>query len=112
LDVYCDSSLKASCVVIEGRIPVVSPYHSAVTNNVGEYQAVLDAIALALKLEAMDVEIFSDSQLVVNQVSGVWQCRKRHLLPLRNAVRKGLKEAKYKLSWVPREKNLAGKILG
>ena len=80
------------------------------TVNVGEYQAVILALKEAKRLKLEQVLLLSDSQLVVNQVNGVWKCRKQHLLPFRDKVRELLEDNWY-LHWVSREINLAGKVL-
>ena len=52
------------------------------TNNEAEYKALI-AVAEALgKLAVQSVDIFGDSELVVNQVNGDWAIRKWHLQPL------------------------------
>ena len=109
--IYCDSSTRKACVVIEGQEPTIISYPKPVTNNVGEYRAVIEATNIALLLKLKEVEILTDSQLVVNQVSGVWKCRKPHLLPFRDKVRDMLLASKAVLSWIPREENFAGVVL-
>jgi len=116
--IYCDSSTKEACIVIEGQEPISRSYPKPVTNNTGEYIAVILALMTSLDRNLTVVEILTDSQLVVNQVGGAWQCRKKHLLPLRDKARALLTFANlspryiYSLSWIPREENLAGKVLG
>ena len=44
MKIYCDSSTRAACYVIEGQEPVITPYPELVTVNVGEYLAVLLAL--------------------------------------------------------------------
>ena len=45
------------------------------TNNVAEYRALLLALARAEALGAHDVEIFSDSLLLVQQVNGAYRVK-------------------------------------
>ncbi len=75
------------------------------TNNEEEYRGVISA----LKLCAEGDEIYTDSLLVVNQVSGAYKIKKEHLRPYREEVVKLLIEKKVKLRWIPRDENLAGK---
>jgi ribonuclease HI len=49
------------------------------TNNEAEYQAALVAIRHALRLGFWHIDLVSDSQLLVNQISGVWAVRKAKL---------------------------------
>ena len=122
MKVFCDSSTKESCVVIEGKEPSILPYIDApVTNNVGEYRAVIRGIEFALYyLGLKEIEVLTDSEFVVNQVRGYdkfghkWRKCLPHLLPLRERVRKLLqtKGVEISLGWLSREANLAGKVLG
>jgi|SRR3972149_6114346 len=116
--IYCDSSTNEACIVPDGREPIVFPYYPPVTNNVGEYRAVLRAFAFAYN-EACIVPdgvewciIKTDSKLVVEQGNGRWKCRKEHLKPFCELVRQWLHACpKITLEWVSREENPAGKYL-
>jgi ribonuclease HI len=55
------------------------PQHK--TNNAAEFQAVIDALS-QLQPGEYSVHLFSDSQLVVNVLSGQWQTDKPHLVAL------------------------------
>ena len=46
-----------------------------ITNNAAEYEALIAGLALAVEVKAEDLKIFSDSQLVVNQVTGEFQVK-------------------------------------
>lgn len=50
-----------------------------VTNNMAEYAAMIEALVWAHELENDEVTILSDSQLVVNQLNGVWQVKSEKL---------------------------------
>ena len=109
--IYCDSSTKEACFIIEGQELTIIPYSEPVTNNVGEYKALIFALERAKMLGAKQVEILTDSQLVVNQVNGVWACRAKHLLPFMIKARELAQELQAIISWIPREESLAGKVL-
>ena len=111
MKIYCDSSLKKACVVVEGQEPTILPYTKEQTNNSGEYKAVILALAIAIVVKLEEVEVLTDSQLVAKQVSGEWACRAKHLLPLRDRVREFAQLTKATIRWIPREENLAGKAL-
>jgi ribonuclease HI len=98
------------------------PIHSAhaciarpgdkVTNNVCEYRSVRAAlrwvVANAHKAaKDRDVEIRTDSQLVVNQVVGSWQCNADHLRVFRDECREMIRQLNGKVSlvWVRRDEN-------
>jgi ribonuclease HI len=60
------------------------------TNNIAEYRAVLLGIELARELEADEVELVGDSQLIVRQVQGSYKVKQEHLRPLREEVMRAL----------------------
>ena len=112
--IFCDSSTREACYVIEGQEPVITPYPKPVTVNVGEYRSVILALEKAIHLKLEQVLLLTDSLLVVNQVRGAWKCRKEHLLPLRDRIRELLLfgfDYEAIVRWVPREENIAGKVL-
>lgn len=111
MKIYCDSSTREACIVIEGQDPIVLPYPEPVTTNQGEYNAVILALIEALNRNFESVMILTDSLLVVKQVNGDWRCRKPHLLPLRDRVRGLLGTARGTIGWIKREDNLAGRVL-
>jgi len=76
------------------------------TNNVAEYRALQIALQTALKLGAEEVSIFSDSELLVRQISGDYKVRQETLRQLRLQVDDLLKRfEKFQLTHIPREKN-------
>jgi ribonuclease HI len=56
------------------------------TNNVAEYTAVIMGLERARELGGTDVLLRSDSQLLINQISGVYKVRRPHLQPLHRRV--------------------------
>lgn len=52
------------------------------TNNVAEYKALIAGLELALDKGVSDIDIFMDSQLVVQQVKGLWKIKNESLRPL------------------------------
>lgn len=82
-----------------------------ITSNQAEYMAVIDALT---KAEGKEVEILSDSKLVVNQLNREWHIKKDEMRELFNQVQKIINERglKVKFTWIERSKNKAGKYLG
>lgn len=75
------------------------------TNNLAEYTALIEALKAAKEWPGPYL-IKGDSQLVVNQVTGRWQCKASHLQPLVKKARSLLGQlGQAKLQWVPREQN-------
>src|ERR1700683_3613351 len=57
-------------------------------NNVAEYVALLEALQCALGLRAKTLHVFSDSEVVVKQMSGEYSCRSPRLYSLNWICRK------------------------
>jgi len=95
------------CVYIKGSTPLIYKYKTKRSNNEMEYLALITALEIANKEDI----IFSDSQLVVNQVSLKWKCNYEHLRLLRDTCIRILKDKNVRIIWIPRNGNLAGKIL-
>jgi len=57
-------------------------------NNVAEYIALLEALQCALELKATALHVFSDSEVVVRQMSGKYSCRSPQLYSLNWICRK------------------------
>lgn len=58
------------------------------TNNVAEYTAVIRGLERAQELGACDVLVRSDSQLLINQLTGLYRVKTPHLQPLHRRVRR------------------------
>lgn len=76
------------------------------TNNQAEYRAIIAALEQALRLGARQVELNSDSELVVNQLTGKYRVKKDTLQPLFEQVKMlaGNFES-FKVRHIPREQN-------
>ena len=76
------------------------------TNNVAEYSALLLALTRAKELGAEDVEVRSDSRLLVEQVNGNFKVKAAHLKPIvADALVRAKSFRKFRLVHVPREQN-------
>lgn len=78
------------------------------TNNIAEYRAVRAALNwLVAKDEQGEVELRTDSQLAVRQISGEYACNKDHLRELRDDCRDLLKKLpNVRIVWVSRLQNV------
>jgi ribonuclease HI len=76
------------------------------TNNVAEYRALILALRRAEELQADEVEILSDSRLLVEQVNGRFRVKAEHLKPLMSeAVQRAKRFRKFSLRHIRREEN-------
>lgn len=98
---YLVSSDKSSVLSHQNFSP------RAYTNNECEYLAVLKAIELASKNDV----IYTDSKLVVGQLSWGWKCNYQHLKVLIDKCKNMMSNKPVKIRWINRERNLAGKII-
>lgn len=76
------------------------------TNNVAEYTAAIRGLERAGELGATDVLLRSDSQLLINQLTGRYRVKSPHLQPLYRRLRElvGAFE-RVRFEHVPRERN-------
>jgi ribonuclease HI len=74
-------------------------------NNVAEYIALLEALQCAQGLKATALHMFSDSEVVVRQMSGEYSCRSPRLYSLNWICRKLARSLDFSISHVPREHN-------
>jgi len=81
------------------------------SNNMLEYRALQKAINYAKELyKDYDVQLFSDSKLIVNQINGVYKTTNRDMF-YECYQCKELLPVNFKVHWVPRKRNFAGQIL-
>jgi len=79
------------------------------TNNISEYAALYyGLLRFVNEVGIKDIQVYTDSQLIVNQVLRIWPSKK-HLKPWCDAVQ-DLKWKGVILSWIPREQIL--EVLG
>ena len=98
----CSDLLPDNCSIYDHR--------RLSTNNIAEYAACWYGLSRFKEYyDGRQVTIFQDSQLVVNQVKGEWDCKQEHLQPWLKAIR-NIWWDKVEIQWVPRQEVVA--ILG
>ena len=113
---YVDGSCKGNPgeggvgVVIKDKqgkaVSHIKKYLGSVTNNIAEYQALIVGLQHAQRLGAKEVDVCLDSELVVNQVNGVYRVRDAKLKTLEGEVKKQLGHfASWVIRYIPREEN-------
>ncbi len=76
------------------------------TNNVAEYQAVVDGLKMAADYRPAKLTLRSDSQLLVRQLLGSYRVRSAALKPLHRQVLELLEPIReVEIQHVPREEN-------
>jgi len=113
MDIYTDGSGKTGkyCYVAEGlsKKKVKIFQKPGITNNESEYFAIIAALK---ENPDKDICMHSDSQLVVRQLNHEYAIKEDRLRALAQEVWKLAEGRNITFSWVPREKNKAGKVLG
>ena len=74
-------------------------------NNVAEYLALLEALQVAVALKAKALHVYSDSQVVVRQMTGEYRCRSPRLYSLHWICNKLIRSLSFSISHVRREHN-------
>lgn len=75
-------------------------------NNVAEYAALMEALQYAVALKARKLHVYSDSQVMVRQMTGEYECRSPRLYSLHWTCRKLARSLKFSISHVRREFNV------
>jgi len=101
LIVYADGKkLYEQCQVVgEGK---------GMSNNYAEYCGLCAALKwlIANSLNNKEIIIYSDSQLLVNQMNELWQCHEGFYAPkYHEALRLKTNFSKLHFKWIPREQN-------
>jgi len=95
----------AAAVLIYKNKKLIGQYARALGrthNNQAEYEAVLIALMLCWAAGLEDPIIYSDSNLVVNQINGEWDCKNEDLIPLLLSVREIQEVYRFRIRHVSR----------
>lgn len=88
----------------EGRI-TIGKWIGQQDNNVAEYLALLEALQCAVSLKASKLHVYSDSEVVVRQMMGDYNCRSTRLYSLNWLCRKLARTLEFSISHIKREHN-------
>jgi ribonuclease HI len=82
------------------------------TNNVAEYRAVLKGLERASALDAGEVRIVNDSELIAKQLTGDYKVKHPSMVPLFNEAKAKLAEfSAWSIRTVPRAQNAGADAL-
>ena len=96
-----------TCVMFDREKPVIDEFRRGTVNEM-EYLALSKALGDPRSENSV---IYSDSQLVVNQLTKGWKVDAENLRPLHEECKGLLKSRKATIVWIRREDNEAGKVL-
>src|ERR1051325_8428530 len=88
-------------VVIEGDVsgPMkIAKWIGRQDSNVAEYVALMEALQCALFLKAKRLHVYSDSEIVVKQMTGVYKCKSARLYSLNWTCRKLARSVEFSIS--------------
>jgi ribonuclease HI len=80
-------------------------------NNVAEYVALLEALQHALVLRAKTLRVYSDSEVVVRQMTGEYVCQSPRLYLLNWTCRKLARSLDFSIAHIRREHNFEANCL-
>src|SRR6266436_2996636 len=89
---------------LDGTIRIAKPIGRQ-DNNVAEYLALLEALQCAVTLKARKLHVYSDSEVVVRQMTGQYNCRSSRLYSLNWVCRKLARSLTFTISYIRREHN-------
>ena len=90
----------------QGRKATLARWIGRQDNNVAEYVALLEALQFALARRARSLHVFTDSLVVVKQMTGIYTCRTAPLHSLNWTCRKLARSLTFSIAHVPRHENV------
>lgn len=110
-EIFTDGSGKTGkyAYVVEETGKVKIQKKIGITNNEAEYMAVIDALK---DNKDKEIRIYSDSELVVNQLNKKYAIKEDRLRVLAQKVWELCEGRDVTFKWLPRSQNKAGKVLG
>jgi ribonuclease HI len=88
-----------------GEIIRIAKWIGHQDNNVAEYLALLEAMQHAVEVKARALHVFSDSEVIVKQMTGEYACRSPRLHSLNWTCRKLARSFDFSIAHIPRENN-------
>ena len=89
----------------DGKRVKIAKWIGVQDNNVAEYLALLEALQCAVALRAKKLHVYSDSQVVVRQMTGEYACRSSRLYSLNWICRKLARSLAFSISHIERQEN-------
>ncbi|VFQ79948.1 unnamed protein product [Cuscuta campestris] len=99
-------------ITLEGfRIYYAIRFQFRVSNNEAEYEALINGLKILGKLGLSRVQVYSDSRLVVGQISGEFEAKEERMKKYRDLPLEMLGRFEYKLEHIPRAYNAEADVL-
>jgi ribonuclease HI len=94
-----------------GRTLRIAKWIGYQDNNVAEYVALLEALQYAVAAKARALHVYSDSEVVVRQMSGRYSCQSPRLYSLNWTCRKLARSLDFSITHIPRGNNAEANCL-
>ncbi|VFQ67163.1 unnamed protein product [Cuscuta campestris] len=82
-----------------------------VSNNEAEYEALINGLKILSKMGVSRVQVYSDSQLVVGQITGEFEAKEERMKRYRDLSLEMLGRFEFKLEHIPRAQNAEADVL-
>ncbi len=87
-------------------VKTIKTYLGKATNNQAEYAALIAALEAVLGLGKHKVRLYTDSQLMANQINGLWKVKHPDIKPLyKKAMTLIGQLPEFRIQYIPRELN-------
>ncbi|VFQ95883.1 unnamed protein product [Cuscuta campestris] len=93
------------------RIYYAVRFQFRVSNNEAEYEALINRLKILGKLGVSRVQVFSDSRLVVGQITGEFEAKEEMMKRYRDLSLEMLGRFEFKLEHIPRAQNAEADVL-
>ena len=113
--VFCDGASRSNpgdasigvCILLDGKeVHAISKKIGIATNNEAEYQALIDGLNFCINNSIKEIDVFLDSNLVVEQVNKNYKVKAENLKVLNSKVDELIQEFNFiKINHVYREEN-------
>ncbi len=90
---------------LDGETVRIAKWIGHQDNNVAEYLALLEALQHAVAVNARTLHVYSDSEVIVKQMTGEYACRSPRLHSLNWTCRKLARSVEFSIAHIPRESN-------
>ena len=88
------------------RIPFSGKFNFPATNIATEYEACIMGLQGALGLGVKELEVYSDSTLIISKIQNRWKIKEEKLIPYHECLQKlALKFGKIQYQYVPKFQN-------
>lgn len=90
---------EGNLLVLEGRA------FGYTTHNVAEYRGMIAGLLRAAEIGVTDLQVWGDSRVVIDQMTGASQARAEHLVALRDEARRAALKMRVEYGWNRRDEN-------